>query len=499
MSISTSTPQGSVQAVLAEAQKATSALYSLTRTNNSGVVPSTDAQLKALASALQAIGYGTTYPYIVTNKAVRIWQMNASYTTPQSGYNGSGLAPFPAGGGDGTCMAITDFPADCEAIQIIHGNMSTTQPRRVIGFTAIAPDSLGDSIRDADFATAPVGTFNGGAAFVDVPIRDAAGTSCGMAVSDVYPITTQARADAPEKRRLLFIREAANYPVGNDNVNYPVPYVKRTGAGWANDPAGILLATGLPGNRLNSAWLASAPPSAGGNCQIMGVIFHLKGGRKASTILMPGSSLVKNDLNTPSTKVGSGFPLQSAIAASTDDHVIEIINAGQAGQTLDRAVIAATEAFRALPGLITHTCIEFANPNNLSAPTVAQINTLRSQADALINMAESNKSRPMLWNGWGRNVASAPFLASYYTASQDTLRRFYLEEMRNRGYPYLDTNVLMNRGSAPDAVKMVGSGDPYNYVNPTAGDALHQTNEATTLELTPAFTKFWQREVIGKY
>lgn len=424
---------------------------------------------------------------VITNEAARVWQMNTGFTNATSAYNGGGGTI--TAGGTGTCMVITDFASDCTHIQLIMGNSSTVQPRRVIGFTAVCPDAEGDFRYNALFAAAPVGTFNGGQSFIDVPPRDPSSTSVGLAVSDPYPVTPVLRTDDPSKRRLLAIREAATYPTVGETTNYPVPTVTRSGAGWRNDPAGILMSQGVNGNVLNSAF--PSDPWVNGNCTIIGIIFHYK--NRASSVFLPGSSLTKNDLNTPSTKKGSGWPMQSTIAASTEERPIEFINGGQAGQLLDKAYICAQEVFRVLKP--THTCIEFANPNNLSAPTTGQIDTLRAGTDQIIALAVANGSRPMLWNGWPRNVGSSPFAAPYYSLAQDNLRKAYLEEMRARGLPYMDTNALMGRGTSPDAIKMIASGDPYDFTV----DGLHQSNDGTTYAVTPGFTTFWTTEITNKY
>lgn len=455
-----------------------------------------------IIQALNGIGYGpesaasnTVIPSsaLVTNIAARVWQTNTGFTNAQSAYNGNGADLMPAGGGTGTCMVITDFASDCTHIQIVMGNNSAVQPRRVIGFTAVCPSATGDNCYNTEFASAAIGTFNGGQSFIDVPPRDPSATSVGMAVSDPYPVTPVLRTDAPGKRRLLAIREAAIYPTANETTNYPVPTVSRSGSGWGNDSAGILLAQGINGNKLNSAWPTGSAPWVNGNCTIVGVIFHYK--KRASSIAFIGSSLTKCDLNTPSTKKGSGWPMQSTIAVSTEDNPVEFINCGQAGQQLVKGLVSAQTVIPLLKP--THVAIEFANPNNLSQVNAGTIDTLRTNTADIRALAAAYGARPILWNGWPRNVAASPSLASYFPQAQDDLRKAYLEEMRALGLPYMDTNALMGKGVSPDTIKMTGNGDAASYTD--AGDGLHQNDTATVQVLTPGWTSFLTAEVINKY
>ena len=426
---------------------------------------------------------------IITNYATRIYQLNAAFTSPRTAYNGATLIGSTETDVTGTSMLVTELEGEAESISLMCANMHTVTSRTISGFTVVCPSAIGDKKYDSLFATAPIGTFNGSATGT-VPPRTAGDTHPAVIFSDEYPITTVARTDGGTKP-LIAIREAAFYPANNDTGDsnqtnpaaWSAPYFTHSGADWGDTTKpGFYLGVGVRDNKLNAPFTAT--PTGSGNCTILG--FRIKYKNRAATYAWFGSSYKKGDLPSLVTKKGAGYVMRSALAASTPTRPVEFINGGMAGQQLIKGRLAAEDIIPlAKP---THVVIEFSNPNDLSSVTTSTLNTLRSETNNIIAVAEANGARPMLDNGWARNTSSLPNTAPYFDAPMQTLLNSYLAEQQARGYPVVDTRTGMSAGTIPDTIKMIANGFPADYAISATGDGLHQTQIAEDEVLVPVAT-----------
>jgi len=429
------------------------------------------------------------YP-LETNYATRIYQTNASYSSPVTVYNGATLFNTSETNVTGTSMLVTEIEGDATHIQLIVANMHTVTSRTCNGFTVVCPDAIGDKRYDSLFAAAPVGTFNGGSATGVCPPRAAADTSANFIMSDEYPITPVARTDGGTKF-LIAIREACFYPAifnsadaGLTNPgNWNAPYFAHSGADWNNTAKpGFYLAVGVRDNKLNSA--IGVTPDGSKIGAILG--FRVKYKNRAATFAWFGSSYLKSDLTSLAAKQGAGFVMESALAVSTPDRPVEFINGGQAGQQLDKGILSAQVVIPLVKP--SHVVIEYANPNNLSSVTAPILDTLRGQANTLIALAETNRARPVLFNGWARNSGTLPCTAPYFTAPQQVLLNAYVAERVGGPYPVINTRTGMSAGTIPDTIKMIANGFAADYAVAATGDGLHQTLPAQNEVLIPVAT-----------
>ena len=423
---------------------------------------------------------------LVTNYATRIYQMNAAFSSPRTVYNSAALIGATETDVTGTAMLITELEGEAESIQFLCANTHTVNTRAIVGCTAVCPSAIGDKKYDALFATAPLATFDG-IPTATVPTATAGDTHAAMILSDEYPITTVPRTDGGTKP-LLAIREAAFYPANNDTADngqtnpasWSSPYFLHSGADWGDtSKPGFYLAAGVRDNKLNAAFTAT--PTGTANSPILG--FRVKYKNRAATVIWLGSSFKKGDLSSLAAKRCSGFVMKSALAVSTPTRPIEFINCGLAGQQLIKARLAAEDIIPLVKP--THVVIECANPNDLSSVTTGTLNTLRTETNNIIAIAEANEARPMLDNGWARNSASLPNTAPYFSAPMEELLNSYLAEQQARGYPWIDFRTGMSAGTVPNTAKMIANGFAADYVISAAGDGLHQTLIAETEQLVP--------------
>lgn len=427
---------------------------------------------------------------ITTNEVARVWQLNPGYSNAASVYN-SGGGTIADGETDitATGMLITELEGRAKSVRLISANMSRVNTRRVTGVTAVCPPALGDRKYDALFAVATPKGWNG-VLQADVPVVPTSATSPGLLVSDKIPITPQARTDIPGGKFLLALRERAFYPANmsgsadqhTNPAKWPCPYFTHSGADWGVPGQGMYYGAGVKGDSLTAPFPGTPTPTA--NCPILGIIIEYEDGAMGWAWF--GSSFFKNDLESLANKRGAGFIMEATIAASTPQRPIEFINGGQAGQTLDKALICASNVIPLLRP--THVVVEFANPNNFAMVTESIINTARNDANAIIALAEDYGARPILFNGWARNTSTLPCTAPYFDAAQDLLLKGYRTDMASRGYRVIDTYTGMSAGVSPDYAKMAGNGFAKDYIIAKAGDGLHVTRDGTTEVLTPAAT-----------
>lgn len=495
MAVTPATSTDLVQAALSRAEIAGKALQDYAVTNNPALIPDANAKLTNLQAALTGLGYGGSSN---TNRwGSRLYQSSPGFSSINSVYNSGPAITLGETDVYGTAHLVIAVNFKPDAIIFTPANIHQANPRTIVACAAVCPSALGDLKYDDLFAAAPDCTFNGGFTGAQVPPVPKLSTSASFIGSDVYPLT--AGTEFRPGWYLVAIRECAFYPtvVGGtsppQNTNpltFPAPYFVHTNAtGWADTTQPFFyLGCGVRDNKLHAP--LGATPTGGANCSILGFRIRSADG-VVHTIAYGNTSLAKEDLDSALPRKGGGWPMLATAAITTKEKPVEFMNMGQAGQVLDKGVIASRSIFPIFRP--TYSVVEFACVNNLSTVTVPILNTLKASVKDMIDIHEMYGIKTIFWDSFERNTSTSPWLAPYYPQDQWDLLNAYVAEYSVK-FPCIQTRQD-SRSVVPRAAKMIGNGDSIDYLV----DGIHQSAAGRSSSLVPRAVAVFQNEIIAKW
>lgn len=388
-------------------------------------------------------------------------------------------SPDPSSTNRGTNHNIWEMEAHYDQVQIIFGNMSSTDDIHVLDTRVINPNSLVDTKQDTAFGASTLQVKVAGATAFTIPKR--VGVSYpNVVISDPIKIQSVDRVDVVGGRPLFGLRVLLELYNGN---NQNITYITKTGGDWATDPQ-IGWHSSRSGDYLTGAWPVS-PVSSGisANMAVLGIRYLSR--KRGMTVMWVGDSLTACQATSYTDKKGGGYPVNSCVANSSLTNPVEWVNCGMSSQSATQYQQAGSY----LMPLIypTNLIEEFWSPNS-TTPGVSLpsgITTCINEQATLFSNAAAIGVSCAMWNGIPECTSGA-CTTSVYSTSDDVLRTNALATQANLGYPTLNFNDVIRTNTAPQLIQSTSNG----YASDFSSDGLHPNQAADDQQLTPAATTF---------